>query len=295
MKKLLIIPLGLLAIAISLNFSSCNNKKVDSLQATVDSLSKSDSLHAEDVKAMADFVDYMSEGVDSIAAQEGLLRNLSNNPEGKRIDKTKFKAQLEEFAALINHQRARIDSLQQQLANSKSANSAYGKKIQKLIEYYKAQLEEKDKTIAQLQADLNEKNANIAQLNEHVNQLNTTNTELNKTVTSQQTVMKEQDETINTGFVAIGTSKQLKEQGLIKGGFLTKKKVVVSSLEASKFTKVDIRKYNDIVLNSKSPVIMTQMPSSAYTLTNNGNGTTTLHIKDASLFWSVSKYLVVRL
>lgn len=295
MKKLLFIPLGFIAIALSLSFGSCDNKKVNNLQATVDSLSKSDSLHAEDVKAMAEFVDYMSEGVDSIAAQEGILRNISNNPEGKRIDKAKFKAQLEEFAALINHQRARIDSLQQQLANSKSANSAYGKKIQKLIAYYKAQLEEKDKTIAQLQADLNEKNANIAQLNKHVNQLNTTNTELNKTVASQQTVMQEQDQTIHTAFVAIGTSKQLKAQGLIKGGFLQKKKVVVSNLEASKFTKVDTRTYNDIVLKSKDPVIMTQMPSSSYTLTDNGNGTSTLHIKDASLFWSVSKYLVVRL
>jgi chromosome segregation ATPase len=295
--------MGTLAVAAGLNLASCGNKnKVNPLQSTVDSLSQSDSLHAEDVKVMTAFVNYMSDGVDSLASQEGILLNMTQNPEGKRIDKAKFRAQLDAFAKLIDNQRSHISDLERQLANSKTANSAYGKKIQKLISYYKAQLEEKDKTIAQLRADLNEKDANIAKLNQDVSNLNAantklndTNTKLNQTVASQQNVMNEQDQTIHTAFTCIGTSKQLKEKGLIKGGFLQKKKVQVSNFDASKFTKIDIRNYNDIVLNSRKPTIMTQMPASSYTLTENANGTTTLHIKDASLFWSVSKYLIIKL
>ena len=112
---------------------------------------------------------------------------------------------------------------------------------------------------------------------------------------SQKTTIAEQDQAIHEAFVTIGTSKDLKARGLLTGGFLAKKRVDVSKLSGSGFTKVDIRNYNDIVLKSKKPKIMTQMPSDSYSLRDNGNGTTTLHINDANRFWSVSKYLVVKL
>ena len=95
--------------------------------------------------------------------------------------------------------------------------------------------------------------------------------------------------------MTVGSSKELKAKGLLTGGFLAKKKVDVTKLSSAGFTKVDIRNYNDVVLKSKKPKIMTQMPSDSYTLRDNGNGTTTLHINDATRFWSVSKYLVVKL
>lgn len=181
-------------------------------------------------------------------------------------------------------------------------NSAYGQRIKKLIGYYKAQLDEKDAQIADLQQQLNDKNANIAQLNESVNNLTTSNTQLkttvesqNKAIDQQKTTIAQQDESIHTAFVVIGSSKELKAKGIIKGGFLAKKKVDVANLKPGSFSKVDIRNYNDIRINSDNPKIMTQMPSDSYYIEKNDNGTSVLHIKDVQTFWSVSKYLVIKL
>ena len=135
-----------------------------------------------------------------------------------------------------------------------------------------------------------------------MNNLTTSNTQLQSTVASQsksidqqKSTIAQQDESLHTAFVAIGSSKELKAKGILKGGFLAKKKVDVSSLQPGSFSKIDIRNYNDIRLNSSNPKIMTQMPSDSYSIEKNSNGTSTLHIKDVTTFWSVSKYLVVKL
>lgn len=297
MKVRNIILSSMFGLFIVAGMTGCNGGKTSKMQAQIDSLSTADSLHQEDIKQMADFVNVMSVGLDSISAQEGIIKQMGGR-EG-HIDKAQMRAQLQGLAELLRSQRARISDLEKEMANN---NSAYGQRIKKLIAYYKTQLDEKDKQIADLQKQLDDKNANIAQLNESVNNLTTTNTQLQSTVESQSQTMEtqkstiaEQDASLHTAFVIIGTTKELKAKGLIKGGFLAKKKVDVSSLQPGSFSKVDIRNYNDIRLNSSNPKIMTQMPSDSYEIVKNSNGTSTLHIKDATTFWSVSKYLVVRL
>lgn len=298
MKTRNIILTGLFGLAMVATVSSCGNGKTEALQSQIDSLNTTDSLHQEDIKQMTDFVNTMSAGLDSIAAQEGVLRQMGNG-EGGAIDKNKMKSQLQQLAQTLQRQRDRIAELE---AAAKDNKSAYGQRISKLIAYYKAQLDEKDQKIADLEAQLNEKNTNITKLTENVNSLTTSNTRLKgtvesqgKTMEAQKTTIAEQDASLHTGFVAIGSSKDLKAKGIIKGGFLAKSKVNVSELNTSNFTRVDIRNYTSVRLNSSNPKIMTQMPGGSYELNDNDDGTTTLRIKDTQLFWSVSKYLVVKL
>lgn len=297
MKTQNIILSGLLSLALALGMISCNGGKTNKMQSAIDSLSNSDSLHQEDIKQMADFVNVMSVGLDSISAQEGLIKQMGNK-EG-RLDKAQMRTQLQNLAELLRKQRTRINELEAEVSGN---NSSYGQRIKKLIANYKAQLNEKDAQIADLRKQLDDKNANIAQLNESVNNLTTTNTQLqstvetqNKAIDQQKTTIAQQDESLHTGFVAIGTAKELKTKGIIRGGFLAKKTVDVASLQPGSFSKVDIRNFNDIRLSSSNPKIMTQMPSDSYTIEKNANGSSTLHIKDMQTFWSVSKYLVVRL
>ena len=271
MKAKGIIFSGVLGLFVASGMISCNGGKTDKMQATIDSLAISDSLHQEDIKQMADFVNVMSVGLDSISAQEGLIKQLGNR-EGK-LDKAQMRTQLQGLAELLRKQRARINELETEVAGN---NSAYGQ--------------------------LDEKNANIAKINESVNNLTTTNTQLqttvesqNKAIDQQKSTIAQQDESIHTAFVVIGSSKDLKTKGIIKGGFLAKKKVDVANLKPGTFSKIDIRNYNDIRLNSDKPKIMTQMPSDSYSIERNANGTSVLHIKDVHTFWSVSKYLVIKL
>ncbi len=298
MKTRSIIISGILCLLIGTAATSCDNGKTRAMQSQIDSLSAADSLHQEDIRQMADFVNVMSTGLDSISAQEGVLQQMGSR-EGGAIDKAKMKSQLRSLAQLLQRQRESVNKLEAEVKGNKSA---YGKRMEKLIAYYKAQLNEKDTKIAELQRQLDEKDVDIAKLTENVNSLTTTNAELQGTVESQsqtletqQTTIAEQDASLHTGFVIIGTSKELKDKGIVKGGFLAKKRLDVSQLQPGSFSKVDIRNYNDIRLNSSSPKVMTQMPAGSYEIQANGNGTSTLHIKDVTTFWSVSKYLVVRL
>ena len=299
MKTRNIIMVSLFGLVLGTTLTGCNKGAGKSdLQSQIDSLSRSDSLHQEDIKQMADFVNVMSTGLDSISTQEGVIKEM-DSPEHGNFNKAQLRAQLQALGQLLQRQRDRISELEQQVAGNKSA---YGQRIAKLIANYKAQLDAKDKQIADLQAQLNDKNANIAELTKNVENLTTTNTQLSqtvetqrKTVETQQSTIAEQDASLHTGFVAIGTSKELKAKGLIKSSFLSKSKVNVSNLNTTGFSRVDIRNYNEIRLNSSNPKIMTQMPSDSYEIVKNSNGTSTLHIKDASIFWSVSKYLIVKL
>lgn len=300
MKKNSFLCSAIVAMAAIIGLASCNNGKSEreaQLESQIDSLAASDSIHQEDIMAMADFVNVMSTGLDSITAQEGVIRS-GQDAEGKKIDKAHLREQLQTLSGLLDRQRQRIGQLENRIeAGKKSgkANSAYIAKLEKLISYYKQQIEEKDKQIADLNEQLNQKNANIAQLTQSVSSLTTSNTALGKTVENQRSTIESQDQTLHTAFVAVGSSKKLKELGLIKGGFLAKKKVNTSELDVSKFEKVDIRNYNNVTINSSSPKIMTQMPDGSYEITKNSNGTSTLHITDVTLFWSVSKYLIIKL
>ena len=59
------------------------------------------------------------------------------------------------------------------------------------------------------------------------------------------------------------------------------------------FTKIDIRVDKEIKLYSKSAKILTNHPSSAYTLQPDANKQYVLRITDPQSFWSTSKYLVI--
>lgn len=290
MKKGILIVAGAVMLMATALLGGCQNKKAEALQSQVDSLHTTDSLHQEDIKSMTDFIYVMSTGLDSITTREGMITK--GSAEGGKMDKAKLRAQLDGLSDLLNRQRQRISELETQMANNKSA---YSERVKKLIAYYKQQLDEKDQQIAELNKQLDSKNADIARLNENVNTLTTTNTELSKTVDAQKSTIEAQEKSLYKAYVAIGTSKELKARGILKGGFLQKTKVDMAGLNPQNFKTVDTRTYNDITLESGNPRLMTHMPSASYTISKNVDNTTTLHIIDQKSFWSFSKYLVIKL
>ena len=164
--KSLVMAFALATVAIGLGSCNGNNKNAQ-LQSQLDSLATADSLHQEDIKAMTDFVDIMSSGLDSINGQEGQIKQLGQEQGGK-LDKAHLRQQLNNLAQLVARQRNRINELEKSLQGQ---NTSYAQRVKKLIAYYKAQLDEKDKTIAELKTELDSKNADIATLNEHVDKL----------------------------------------------------------------------------------------------------------------------------
>lgn len=282
----------IVAIAFPLFVACSSDNKTAELQAKVDSLTKSNQEKDKDIKEMTSFVSVISTSLDSIRVYEDSVLYGNPNSESPKVTREQVKQNLAEMKKLIDRQQQQLAQLRQQLETAKGENA---ENMKKMVEFYETQLKEKNTQIASLQTELNKKNIDISNLRTHVSSLTTSNQELEEKTEAQTTTLQVQSDMLNTAYVQIGTSKELKAKGLLSGGFLRKVKVDSDKLKEENFTKVDIRYYNDVKLNSKKPKVMTQMPSSSYSITNNGDGTSTLHISDPNSFWSVSNFLIIQL
>lgn len=284
----------IISILAGIAISSCSqdNSKVASLQKEIDSIKEANRDYKNDIAQMSSFVKTISTSIDSIMFYEDSLLFGKDREGIPKITKEQVKLNLEILKSLVERQKQQIFQLRQELNNAKGDNAEM---MKKLVDYYEAQLNEKDRQIANLQAELEQKNVDISQLRTKVNSLNNSKKQLEKQTELQSMALQVQNEILNTGYIQIGTKKELAAKGLLTGGFLKKKKVDTAKLSQENFNKVDISQFNDVKLQSKKPKILTQMPTSSYEIINNGDGTSTLHINNPNMFWSVSNFLIIQL
>ena len=102
--------------------------------------------------------------------------------------------------------------------------------------------------------------------------------------------MASQDKDLNTAWFVFGTKSELKEQKILKSGDVLKS----SDFNKDYFTEIDIRVVKEIKLYSKSAELLTSHPAGTYTLQKDQKGEYVLNITDPKKFWSVSKYLVIK-
>lgn len=281
-----------LIFTIWLFFSCTNNSREKSeLMSQIDSLKIENQKKEKDINEMMSYVNVLADGLDSIAKQEDILFNSNKGREGVVINREQLKKNLDVFENIINQQKQRIS----QLADSLKAKGENLNKLQVLVDYLNHQLEEKDNVIKSLRADLENNKVNIANLQRKVRSLSDSNTELTSKVESQSTALAAQAEMINECYVKIGNKKTLSAMGIITSGLLKKTKINPNAINQSQFTKVDIRYFTEVPLQSSKPVILTQMPSSSYKIEKTGKNSSILYIVDPTAFWSLSNYLVILL
>lgn len=287
----------LLAISGSIALGSCKSDKTYQLenrllQYQIDSLTQANELQKTDLDNMHSFMSVISDGLDSIALQEHHIL-VKRDVEGRRLTKHELKRRLDDFADLLARQRERIAQLEDSLTFSNSESMG---KLRNIINYLNQQMDSKDKTIASLQAELKKKNVDIGRLNSMVNTLTEENTTLTTIVEKQEEALTVQTEIINECYVKIGSRKELQQSGLLKGGFLSKKKVNYDGVDKRTFNAVDIRQFREVQLKSSDPKILTPVPNNnSFYFEDNGDGTCTLHITNPTLFWSVSNFLIIQL
>lgn len=273
--------------------TSCtnNSQEKSELMSQLDSLKMENQKKEKDINDMMSYVNLLADGLDSIAKQEDILFNSNKGREGVIVNREQLKKNLDAFENIIIQQKQRIS----QLADSLKAKGENLNKLQVLVDYLNQQLEEKDRVIKSLREDLGNNKVNIANLQRKVRSLSESNTELASKVESQSTALAAQTEIINECYVKIGNKKTLSALGIITGGLLKKTKINPNAINQSQFTKVDIRYFTEVPLQSSKPEILTQMPSSSYKIEKTGKNSSVLYVVDPAAFWSLSNYLVIML
>lgn len=286
----IIVPLLLLMFAFS-----CKNEKVDMQQfvAERDSILQDNRSKTQQLDELNGVLNTIATGLDSIAVQENILFN-SSGRDGVHLDKHEIAIRLNGMADILARQRAKIQVLQDSLANQKSSQGM--EHLQRVVEFLNQQLAEKDQIIKSLRADLNNSKKDITQLRASLSDMKNRATKAENKTQVLTTALSKQDDIINECYVKIGTKKQLSAAGLLKGGFLQKKKVNYEDVDKSKFNAVDIRKFREITLQSNNPKILTPQPSNrSFHFEENGDGKCTLVITNPTIFWSVSNFLIIQL
>ena len=286
---------GFIALFIMLSVFSCKNEKVDmsSYMQERDSIMQENKAKTQQLDELNGVLATIATGLDSIAVQENILFT-NKGRDGVMLNRQQIAANLKGMADILARQRAKIKMLQDSLANKKSSQGV--ERLQKVVEFLNQQLAEKDQVIQSLRADLNNSKKDITQLRASLSDMRTKANNAEQKTKVLTKALSKQDEIINECYVKIGTKKQLSAAGLLKGGFLQKKKINYEYVDKSKFNAVDIRKFREITLKSSNPKILTPQPSNrSFHFEESGDGNCTLVITNPTLFWSVSNFLIIQL
>ena len=226
----------------------------------------------------------IQQGFDLINEAEGRVNMMRMGAENNNSAEN-IRENMQFIQETLDENKRKIEELQSKLKSS-SINSA---KLKDAINSLTQQLNEKNVEIEKLRAQLEEKEVKIQELSGTVSNLQTENAQVKQQRDETEQIARNQDAQLNTAWYVFGTSKELKKEGILSKG-----EVLQGNYNKNYFTQIDIRKVNVIPLESKSATILTNHPAGSYTLLKDSKGQYTLRITDVAKFWSVSKYLVVK-
>ena len=267
------------AIVMAVMFSACNNQKGsgEAQEQAVDTAKVEEQLDKQEVENMVEIINAISSVMDSIQIQEKMIFNMKEG-----TPKSQIISKLNAFQQLLADKQAEIDKL----TVDNKANKNVLANLKKVIENLKAEVDAKARQIEHLRKLVEVKDANISSLKYDLRQVTQVAEDL-------QVENEAKEQKLNTGYYIVATKSELKEKGLLSGGFLTKKKANYANIDKSQFTQTDKRGFK-LVIESKNPKIITEKPASSYTLTKNSDGTTTLQVTDDQAFWGASPFLIIQ-
>jgi archaellum component FlaC len=281
----------LVAILLVVAFASCTNKEQEEKikQLEQDNLKLQEQIGG-DANTINDFVNAYNEiqyNLDSIKAKEGIITaNTANGVEMGADRKEQITQDIQLIYELSLKNRKKIDELNKKLKDEKG----YTGNLKKMIENLEKQLAERDAQINVLKDELAKLDIVVENLTAQVDMLATESEGKSK-------VIDEKVSELNTAYYIVGTEKALKESKIItkEGGFIGMGRTanINKDFDQNLFTKVDVTKTGAIAINAKKAKIVTDHPTSSYTLHADKKKADSLSINDYKAFWRSSKYLVI--
>lgn len=289
----------LLLATISVFTVGCNQHNdeeyntLDKAKLTAESLTKEQAaVLIEKDSVVSNFLTSFEEiqsNLEQIKQKEGIITvSRSGNAESVTNNKDQIIQDINSINELMQKNKERLSGLQSKLKNANFKNSA----LEKLVERLTNDIKAKDEQIAQLQEQLANGNEAfkdlLGQYDKKTEDLDKATNNLNNTTNKLQ-----------TAYYAYGTSKELKENGVIskEGGFigLGKSEKLAKDFNKKYFTKVDIKSTKMIALNCKKAKLLTVHPSNSYKLIEKDKKVEDIEITDEEEFWSTTKYLVIEI
>lgn len=287
MKKILLF-IGIAAMAIG-TFSCGNKEKLEEEENQVADLTQQYQQATSFNDSLMLLMGDIYTGLDSINSQEQLLYAPGQGDNVNRREE--IKQNLTAIKARLNANRQLIAQLEAKAKASGKDNAVLNKTITQL----KQHIDSQEKKIADLEQALADANKQIGTLTEQVAQ---TEEQVRTETAAKEQAQAQVEETtneLNTVYYAIGTNKELKQQGLLEKKFLGATKVMKGEYNSSYFTKADKRNLSEIATSGKKVKIWTNMPSGSYQIVDNANGTQTVKITNPTQFWSITPYLIIQI
>ena len=227
-------------------------------------------------------------GLDSINMQEGLLYNIGNGETGNRREEVR--QNLSSIKARLANNRQLLAQMEARIKASGNENSVMAKTIAQM----KERIEQQDSKIAWLEGELSVAQDSINSLNMQVAETQVQLAAQTEIKDAAVEAAVEANNQLNTVYYAIGTNKELKENGLLEKKFLGQTKVLRGDFNESYFTKADKRTLNVINTGAKKIKIWTNMPTDSYEIVENPDKTKSIKITNPSEFWSMTPFLVIQ-
>ncbi len=269
---------------------SSSGDDTECIQRQRDSIAEAFRQQQAEYARLNGYLDVISNGLDSILIGEGIL--FPEDGDMNKVSRAEMMRNIELYEQLLERQRQRIAALEDSLT-SRGDNLG---RLTQIVNFLNRRLDEQEMQISGMRAELAGKNHNIRQLTSRVNSLTADVSSLTGKLDTANQINAMQQEALKDQRLlrAHRPKDELKDAGLIATGFLKKTQLLATNFTPSKFTRVDIRQFTQVTLDSQKPKILTSMPADSYRLYRRGNSSV-LEITDPTRFWSVSNYLVIQL
>ena len=287
MKKT-ILALGLMTMSVV--FSGCHQKELDSRQMRIDSLQRIVDTKDMEIDSLFTILNEIEDNLSMINSKYSTVQEMRRRTtEGSFNQKKEIAAQLSSIETMMADNKKKIAKLNERVNNLTGKNTD--------LEAYITRLEERaaqqEQQIANLMNELQNSKEIIEGLNRDVSNLTATNQQKDAQIAQQIAEA-------NKAFFVVGGYDELKESGIVSktGGFLGmgRKQGTVADMNTDLFTEIDRTKVTTISINKKKAILISQHPDNSYEMVadeEDASVTAYLRILNPTQFWKYTDYLVI--
>ncbi len=282
MKKLLYVWFAALLFACGTeetNVPAETSTEADELKAENIRLKNESARKDSMINEYALYINEIQENLSLITGEQNFLAGQRGSGEfGAMGDEAELIGHIRSISELMAKSEARIAELKRKL-------QASGMEITEF-----------EKIVINLSEQVQTKNMEVFQLQQELENVDAAYTELFVALEEKQDIIDQQADELNMAWYTIGSSKELRDNGVItkEGGLLGigRTNKLKANLNHDYFTEINILESKEILLGGEVQEILTSHPEAAYEIVGS-EGQSKLVIKDPERFWGVSKYLVV--